>query len=126
MRKLLVAALILFTVAALWAIEGAVINSVSNKMTDKIELVEKAIKSDKLDEAMVYANEFYDEWEKESQIPSMITPHEVIEEIGINAARLKSFSSPDGRDDALASAMEIRELLKEMVKKREVSLMNIL
>lgn len=125
MKRLTASFIILAVVLGLWLLEGFAVTKITRDMTDKIDLVEYALKSKEFDKAAEYAEQFYDDWDHGSEWVSMFVTREIIDDITVNAARLRTFSPSDGSDDAIASAMEIKDLLKEIRQRREVNLVNV-
>ncbi len=126
MKRLAAAFVILAVIISLWRLEAYAVGKISDDMTERIELVIKAVSSEDFDGAVVYANEFYDKWGECETLMGMLVAHEITDEITLDAARLRSFSASDGSDEAFATAMEIKELLREIKRKREVNLTNVL
>lgn len=125
MRKMSVAVLILLLIIAGWRIESYALGRVSENMIDRLDLVSIALEADNYEDAAAYVDEFCDKWYKSESWVAMLTPHDGVDEISRNAAKMKTYSASGGKDDALATVAETKELLEEIERKTHVNLMNI-
>ncbi|MCD8049388.1 MAG: DUF4363 family protein [Clostridia bacterium] len=120
-----VAFLILVLIIAGWQIENGILKQMSSDMTDKLDLVMIALQEGNFDEAADLADEFIDAWSDCEKWVATLTPHTEVDEISRNAAKLKVFSAGDGKDDALSTVMETKEIFDEITRKTKVNLMNV-
>ena len=125
MRKLAVAALILGLIITGWISESYALGHMSNEMTDHLDKVTIDLESEDFESAAVHMDEFCDSWYKCESWVTMLVPHEEVDEISRNAAKMKTFAASGGRDDALYTVADTKELLNEIHRKTHVNLMNI-
>ena len=125
MRKLAVAALILGLIAAGWVTEGYALGHMSREMVEHLDKVTIDLEAENFESAAVHMDEFIDSWQKCEGWVTMLVPHEEVDEISRNAAKMKTFAASGGKDDALYTVSDTKELLKEIHRKTHVNLMNI-
>lgn len=125
MRKMSVALLILTLIIAGWCAESYALGRVSENMLGRLDMVSIALEADNFEDAAAYVDKFCDSWYKSESYVAMLTPHDGVDEISRNAAKMKTYSASGGKDDALATVAETKELLEEIERKTHVNLMNI-
>lgn len=125
MRKMSVAVLILALIISGWISERIILNTMSDDMIDKLDKVTIALEAENFEDAAVYTDEFCDSWYKSESKIAMLTPHSEVDEISRNAAKMKTYTISGGKDDAIATVAETKELLDEIERKTRVNLMNI-
>lgn len=125
MRKMPIAFLILALIIIGWQSENYALARMSENMVDRLDKVTIALEAESFEEAAVHTDEFCDSWLKSESWITMLTPHDEVDEISRNAAKMKTYSVSGGKDDALATVAETKELLDQIQRKTLVNLMNI-